>query len=58
MHSHLHTHTLPYLDGVQVSGAALKGPQALPSGKLTARGNRDTQVQTDKPKSIYKTMIY
>ena len=38
-----------------MSGAALKGPQALPSGKLTARGNRDTQVQTDKPKSICKT---
>ena len=41
-HTCTHTHILPYLDGVQVSGAALKGPQALPSGKLTARGNRDT----------------
>ena len=32
-----------------MSGATLKGPQALPSGKLTARGNRDTLVQTYKP---------
>ena len=36
-----HTHTSPCPVGVQAaSGAALKGPQSLPSGKLTAVGNR------------------
>ena len=38
-----HTHTSPYPVGVQVSGAALKGPQSLPNGKLTAVGKDDTQ---------------
>ena len=38
-----HTHTSPCPVGVQVSGAALKGPQALLSGKLTAVGKGDTQ---------------
>ena len=39
-----HTHTSPYLAGVQVSGVALKGPQALLSGTLTAAGKGNTQV--------------
>ena len=38
-----HTHISPCPVGVQVSGAALKGPQSLPSGKLTAVGKGDTQ---------------
>ena len=38
-----HTHTSPYLDGVQVSAAALKGPQASLSGKLTTAEKNDTQ---------------
>ena len=37
------TQTSPCPVGVQVSGAALKGPQSLPSGKLTAVGKGDTQ---------------
>ena len=38
-----HTHTSPCPVGVQVSGAALKEPQSLLSGKLTAVGKGDTQ---------------
>ena len=38
-----HKHTSPCPVGFQVSGAALKGPQSLPSGKLTAVGKGDTQ---------------
>ena len=38
-----HTHTSPYLVGVQVSAAPLKEPQASLSGKLTTAGKSDTQ---------------
>ena len=38
-----HAHTSTYPVGVQVSGAALKEPQSLLSGKLTAVGKGDTQ---------------